>query len=267
MRSNRELAMTTYLRSAFVPVLLAGLLAGCAVGPDYHRPSVELPGKFKEAWLSPEAAQRWKAAQPSDAMTRGKWWTIFHDADLDALQDQALEANQDLKGAAARVAQARALQRGANSERLPQLDAGFGVTRERASNVAQGLSPEAPNPPLTVWRAQAGISYEADLFGRVASTVDAVTADAQREIAQRFAAVRIPDASWCWACNSSRRRASAGDFLIQPTGALERRSIARSVPCEFACVARRWNSTWSRRTAQHMQVAVSFAGIEVIDPA
>jgi multidrug efflux system outer membrane protein len=172
--------MTTYLRSVFVPALLAGLLAGCAVGPDYHRPSVELPATFKEAWLSPEAARRWKAAQPSDAMTRGEWWAIFNDPELDALQAQALEANQDLKGAAARVAQARALQRGASSERLPQVDAGFGVTRQRASNVAQGLSPDAPNPPVTVWRAQTGISYEADLFGRVASTVDAATADAQQ---------------------------------------------------------------------------------------
>lgn len=172
--------MTTYLRSVLAPALLAGLLAGCAVGPDYQRPPVELPKTFKEASLSPEAAQRWKAAQPSDAMTRGRWWAIFNDAELDVLQEQALAANQDLKAAAARVAQARALQKGANSERLPRVDAGFGATRQRASNVAQGLSAGAPNPPVTVWRAQAGISYEADLFGRVASTIDAATADAQQ---------------------------------------------------------------------------------------
>ncbi|HEX7388142.1 MAG TPA: efflux transporter outer membrane subunit [Castellaniella sp.] len=172
--------MTTYLRSVLVPALLAGLLAGCAVGPDYQRPSVEIPKTFKEATLSPEAAQRWKDAQPSDAMKRGKWWTIFKDAKLDALEDQALKANQNLKAAAARVAQARALQRGASSERMPQVDAGFGVTRQRASNVSQGLPAGAPNPPVTAWRAQAGVSYEADLFGRVAATVDGATADAQQ---------------------------------------------------------------------------------------
>jgi len=177
------MAMTTSFRNFLLPTLLAGLLAGCAVGPDYHRPSVETPAAFKEASLSPQAAQRWKAAQPSDAMARGKWWTIFDDADLDALQEQAAEANQDLKAAAARVAQARALQRGARSERLPHVDAGFGATRQRASNAAQGLSPEASNPPATLWRAQAGISYEADLFGRIASTVDAATADAQQSAA------------------------------------------------------------------------------------
>lgn len=175
--------MTTSLRNILLPILLAGLLAGCAVGPDYQRPSVELPGAFKEASLSPQAAQRWKAAQPSDAMERGRWWTIFNDADLDALQEQAMAANQDLKAAAARVAQARALQRGARSEWLPHADAGFGVTRQRASNAAQGLPLDASNPPATLWRAQAGISYEADLFGRIASTVDAATADAQQSAA------------------------------------------------------------------------------------
>ncbi|MDN5842692.1 MAG: efflux transporter outer membrane subunit, partial [Alcaligenaceae bacterium] len=172
--------MTNYLRSFLVLAVLAGLLAGCAVGPDYQRPSVELPEAFKEASMSPEAAQRWKAAQPSEAVTRGKWWAIFHDAELDALEEQALAANQDLKAAAARVTQARALQRGASSEQLPRVNAGFGATRQRASNVAQGLSAEAPNPPVTMWRAQAGVSYEADLFGRIASTVDAATADEQQ---------------------------------------------------------------------------------------
>lgn len=172
--------MTNYLRNFFVPSLLAIVLAGCAVGPDYQRPSLELPEAFKEASLSPEAAQRWKAAQPSEAMTRGRWWAIFRDPDLDALQEQALQANQDLKAAAARVTQARALQRRARSELLPSVDAGVGVNRQRASNVSQGLSADAPNSPMTTWRAQVGVSYEADLFGRIASTVDAATADAQQ---------------------------------------------------------------------------------------
>ena len=166
--------------------LLASMLlalAGCAVGPAYQRPAVDTPKAFKEAFLSPQEAQRWKAAQPSDAVERGKWWTIFADADLNALQEQAMEANQSLKAAAARVKQARALQRGAQADELPRLDAAFGPTRQRASNASQGLSADAPNSPTTLWRAQAGVSYEADLFRRVASTVDAATADAQQSAA------------------------------------------------------------------------------------
>lgn len=175
--------MIKSLRNILTPIALASLLAACAVGPEYQRPSVDMPAAFKEASMSPEAAQHWKEAQPSDAMDRGQWWAIFNDAALDALEAQAMTANQDLKAAAARVKQARAVQRGARSEWLPRLDAGFGPTRQRASNAALGLSGNADNPPTTLWRAQAGASYEPDLFGRIASTVDAAEADAQQSTA------------------------------------------------------------------------------------
>lgn len=172
--------MIKSIRPYFLASMLLLVLAGCSVGPAYHRPSVDTPNEFKEAFLSPQEAQRWKAAQPSDAVARGNWWTIFSDADLDALEEQALAANQDLKAAAARVKQARALQRGTQAVQLPQIDASFGPTRQRASNASQGLPADAPNSPTTLWRAQAGVSYEVDLFGRVASTVDAAVADTQQ---------------------------------------------------------------------------------------
>ncbi|CAM5512241.1 Multidrug efflux system outer membrane protein OS=Eoetvoesiella caeni OX=645616 GN=DFR37_102223 PE=3 SV=1 [Eoetvoesiella caeni] len=172
--------MIKSIRPYFVASVLLLALAGCSVGPAYRPPSVDAPSAFKEAFLSPEDAQRWKAAQPADAVARGKWWAIFADADLDALEERALAANQDLKAAAARVKQARALQRGTQAMQLPQVEAAFGPTRQRASNASQGLPADASNSPTTLWRAQAGVSYEADLFGRVASTVDAADADAQQ---------------------------------------------------------------------------------------
>jgi multidrug efflux system outer membrane protein len=155
-------------------------LAGCAVGPDYGRPAVAVPAAFKEASLSSEEAQRWKAAQPSDAISRGRWWAVFDDAALDTLESQAMEANQDLKAAASRVEQARALQQGARTDLFPRVDAGFGPTRQRASNAAQGSGAGEAATTATLWRAQGSVSYEADLFGRVASSVDAATADAQQ---------------------------------------------------------------------------------------
>ena len=169
---------------------LALFLAGCAVGPHYERPATDTPKAFKEAYLSPQAAQQWKTAQPSDDIQRGRWWTIFNDSDLNSLEDLAMAANQDLKAAAARVAQARALLKGSRSELFPQIDAGLGVNRQRASNASQGLAADAPNSPKSLWRAQAGVSYEADLFGRVASSVDAATADAQQSEAL-FQSVRL----------------------------------------------------------------------------
>lgn len=155
-------------------------LAGCAVGPDYERPAIAVPAAFKEASLSSAEAQKWKAAQPSDAISRGRWWAVFRDAALDTLENQAMEANQDLKAAASRVEQARALQQGARADLFPRLDAGFGPSRQRASNAAQGRGPDEAAMTTTLWRAQASASYEADLFGRVASTVDAATADTQQ---------------------------------------------------------------------------------------
>ncbi|WP_280634406.1 efflux transporter outer membrane subunit [Pollutimonas harenae] len=178
------------LRLHLTSLAMALFLAGCAVGPDYQRPDVDISGAFKEASLSPEAAKQWKMAQPAEALARGRWWAIFNEPVLDKLEDQAMNANQDLKAAAARLRQARALRQGAESELLPNLDAGFGPMRQRQSNAAQGLTEGADNSAQTLWRAQAGVSYEVDLFGRIASDVDAATADAEQSAAL-FQSVRL----------------------------------------------------------------------------
>jgi multidrug efflux system outer membrane protein len=156
------------------------VLAACSVQPPYQRPAVETPAAFKEAFMSPGQAGQWKAAQPSEGIERGQWWTVFGDSALNTLEQQALAANHDLEAAAARLKQARALQQGARSDLFPHIDAGFGPMRQRTSNASEGLSPDDPNPPGTLWRAQASVSYEADLFGRVSSTVNAATADEQQ---------------------------------------------------------------------------------------
>src|SRR5690606_6323232 len=93
---------------------------------------------------------------------------------------QAQQANHSLQAAAARLKQARALLGNARSEQFPTVDAGFGPTRQRPSPASQGLSANDSTDPSTLWRAQVGVSYEVDLFGRVASTVDAATADVQQ---------------------------------------------------------------------------------------
>lgn len=172
-------------------VLLAAMLfmAGCSVAPTYTRPPVDTPVAFREAAATP-AASGWKAAQPSEQLARGEWWRVFGDDGLNALEAQALVANQNLRAAAARLSQSRALRQDARAAQFPQIDAGFGATRQRPSPASQGLAPDADVAPNTLWRAQLGVSYEADLFGRVASAVDAATADAQRSEAL-FHSVRL----------------------------------------------------------------------------
>ncbi|MDE1179686.1 efflux transporter outer membrane subunit [Paraburkholderia sp.] len=160
--------------------LLVALLAACSVEPTYQRAEVATPAAFKEAPLSTQDAGTWKAAEPSDDALRGEWWTVFGDTTLDGLEKQAADANQDLKAAAARVQQARAVQQSARSAWFPQIDAGFGPTRERASPASQFLPDSASGVNQTLWRAQGAVSYEADLFGRVSTTVNAAKADEQQ---------------------------------------------------------------------------------------
>jgi multidrug efflux system outer membrane protein len=165
--------------------LLTGLLilAGCSLAPTYERPAVDTPAAFKEAVKSGENNSQWKIAQPSEEIARGDWWKIFGDDDLNALEAQARDANQDLKAAAARLGQAHALVKDARSAYFPEIDAGVGATRQRPSPASQGLPADANTQPFTLYRAQASVSYEVDLFGRVSNTVDAATADAQRSAA------------------------------------------------------------------------------------
>lgn len=159
--------------------LTAAILAGCSLTPDYQRPSAPVTATFKEA-LPPNEAGQWKTAQPSEAQLRGEWWKVFGDDTLNALEIQAAEANQNLKAAAARLAQARALQRQTRSGLFPEVTANFGPTRQRQSPASQGQPDDGRATSSTLWRGQLGVSYEADLFGRVSSTVNAATADAQQ---------------------------------------------------------------------------------------
>ncbi|HDR9374178.1 TPA: RND transporter, partial [Burkholderia multivorans] len=81
--------------SAAVAVATAVLLAGCAVGPDYHRPDTSIPAAFKEAPAG------WKVAQPADRADRGPWWTVYDDPQLNALIDKLNASNQTIAQSAA----------------------------------------------------------------------------------------------------------------------------------------------------------------------
>lgn len=161
--------------------LLFGLLtlAGCSLAPKYERPDVAAPAAFKEATTDPD----WKTAEPAENQSRGQWWAVFGDPMLNDLELQAADANQDLRAGAARLMQARAQLRGARAEYFPQLNAGFGATRQRPSPASQSLDAAARTEAFTLWRAQASVAYEPDLFGRITSTVDAATATGEQSAA------------------------------------------------------------------------------------
>src|SRR5690606_7254418 len=102
-----------YRRSLRVTVLaICAALAGCAVGPDYTLPVVQVGDHYKEA-------DGWTPARPSDAAPRPDWWRSFEDPQLDELMREMLEANLTIAQAEARTRQAQALVRSAGAGFFP----------------------------------------------------------------------------------------------------------------------------------------------------
>ncbi|GJI89531.1 MULTISPECIES: efflux transporter outer membrane subunit [Duganella] len=163
----------------------AALLLGACSAPQFRQPELAAPDAYKEAAHRESApaltlpdGSRWEASQPAASQPDGAWWRVFNDAQLDRLIAEATAANQNLAGAAARLRQARAIAGIAEAQRMPQLDAGIGAQRVRQSPLELGLPAGSPVAPASIYQARLTASYEADLFGRVSSSVAAARGDA-----------------------------------------------------------------------------------------
>ena len=167
------------MKRALVPVL-ALLAAGCTVGPKYQRPTVQAPSAYKEA--PPESYKEWKAASPSDATLRGDWWTLFRDSDLNALEEKIDVSNQNLKAAAARFNQARALVKVSQSQKYPTVSGGVSVTGNRDSST-YALAASKTSSAFANLQLPVDVSYEVDAWGRVRHSIEASRAEAQASAA------------------------------------------------------------------------------------
>src|SRR5438874_4214151 len=168
---------------ALATVMLT-LMTGCAVGPDYVRPTVITPGAYKEV-------DGWKMARPRDDLSRGAWWELFGDPQLDVLEAQVDISNQNLVVAEATFRQARALVREARASYFPTLTLGLGYTRSRNSATLGGSSGAGASPagassgggassgPQSDFQLGLDFSWELDLWGRIRRTVESNQASAQ----------------------------------------------------------------------------------------
>ncbi len=174
------------MRRPSIPLLLVLLIfsAGCTVGPRYSRPAAPAPAP--DAW---KTQPPWEQAAPKDAIPKGNWWEIFHDATLDGYEQQLLQANQSLIASRDHLSQARSLARVATADYFPQLSADPSALRERGSGnrPLNGSVPvfingiQQPIVPYTqsVYTIPFSLSYEVDLFGRVRRNVEAANATLQ----------------------------------------------------------------------------------------
>jgi multidrug efflux system outer membrane protein len=188
------------LRTALLPLVAALALAGCASVPS-GVPEIQTTAQFKEQGAAPPAG--WTRAVPSEAQARGAWWLAFNDPVLNALVEKADVNNNNIQAAAARLAEARALARSANADRMPQIGLGAGANRGAGLDKAT-----ASTRPATMTNIGATFSYELDLFGRLSGASNAAKLDAQSreallqstrlavqaEVAQTYLQLRALDA-------------------------------------------------------------------------
>ena len=145
-------------------LLVATLLGGCAIGPNYKRPDVAKPETF-----------RGEAAAEAVSFADAPWWDTFHDATLQALIQEALRNNYDVGIAAARVQEARAGVRVARSQLFPSLD--YGATAGRARLPLGGLNlPGTDHMTDDVFIGTMSMSWELDIWGRVRRSNEAARA-------------------------------------------------------------------------------------------
>jgi multidrug efflux system outer membrane protein len=169
---------------AGIGIALLAFATACTVGPRYSRPAAPAPAP--DAW---KTQPPWQQAAPKDAIPKGDWWQVYHDATLDDYEQKLLKANQSLVAARDRLNQARSLARVATAAYFPQLSADPNGYRERGSGnrPLNGASPTEVNgtpqyvPPYTenVYTIPFSVNYEADLFGRVRRNLEAANASLQ----------------------------------------------------------------------------------------
>src|SRR6266403_4729553 len=145
---------STVLRPAFFLALMPIFLTSCAVGPNFHMPSVASPNAFRDA----------PSTFSTNSLADLPWWSVFQDQTLQNLIQTALTNNYDLRIAITRVEQARYIQRQAQSTFLPRV--GYAGEAERGKNVVLGL----PTPNGTTLDSYFGgfdVLWEIDLWGRI----------------------------------------------------------------------------------------------------
>jgi NodT family efflux transporter outer membrane factor (OMF) lipoprotein len=156
------------------------ILPGCVVGPKYHPPAPPAPAPvYKESPTQFKDAGDWTVAQPADAKLRGKWWEIFNDPDLNALEDQLDINNQNIKQYFENFMVARAVVREARSQYFPTLSVAPSVTHSRASadvgvpttNTSGTGASSSPQLQSTLYSLPLEASWEPDLWGKVRNTV------------------------------------------------------------------------------------------------
>jgi len=168
--------------------LCVAMLSACAVGPDYQRPQTAEIAQYKEA-------EGWTQANPSDALARGAWWELYGDQQLNGLIEKLNSSNQTVAQAEAQYRQAQALVRSARGAFYPSVDLSVGKTRSSQGTGSSSSSLSSSSSGIRdTYNAELGVSWEADVWGKLRRGLEADEASAQASFAD-LAAMRLSQQS------------------------------------------------------------------------
>jgi NodT family efflux transporter outer membrane factor (OMF) lipoprotein len=173
-------------KTLLCPAIAAQLLAGCTVGPKYHTPSATVqppPASYKESPTQFPDSGDWKVAQPQDAMLHGKWWEIYNDPELNALEEQLNVNNQNIKQSFENFMEARTLVAQARSQLFPTIGTAPSYQRSLGSANLHGSTGStgatSGGAQTTVYTIPVTASWEPDLWGKVRNTIHEAQYNAQ----------------------------------------------------------------------------------------
>ncbi len=172
---------TPRLCSVVASTLAAVLLTGCRVGPKYQRPPAIAqapPVSYKELPTPSPGSDAWKVAQPQDAMLHGKWWEIYNDPELNALEEKLNIDNQTIRQSFENFIASRAVVAEARSQLYPTV--GFGPSYQHSQSSANSSNSSNNGTTQTVASTNRqndvtslpfDVSWEPDLWGRIRNTI------------------------------------------------------------------------------------------------
>jgi NodT family efflux transporter outer membrane factor (OMF) lipoprotein len=164
-----------------VAFALLGLLLfkSCDKAPKYAKPTTPTPPSYKE--MTPEnfkETDNWKFARPKDDVIRGKWWEMFNDSQLNALEEQVNISNQNVALADANFRAARAVVKESRSQYFPTVTTSPSIIVSRSSS-RPSQSNTSVGRTVTDYSLPFDVSWEPDLWGRIRNTVSASASEAQ----------------------------------------------------------------------------------------
>ena len=149
------------------------LLSGCHVGPPYHPPAAPAATapNYKESTVNFQDADGWKVASPQDAMIRGNWWEVFHEPELNTLEEQLNVDNQSIKVSFEQYMEARAEIAEARSQYWPQITVNPAFNRSKTSGNLHNSSQANVGQTSTLWSAPLDVTWTPDFFGKIRNEV------------------------------------------------------------------------------------------------